>query len=88
MSYVCDPKKNFVDGKAYTQTHLGNGIPQHDAIQKCEKVAQGNDFFVQQHPGPVGYTICAVLKEPLSANDKISAHGHTYGSVCYKPPTQ
>ena len=83
--YFCDPTKNFVLDKEYTQTHLGKNVKQHDAIAQCKRIADGNDFFVQQHQGPVGHTICGVFKDPLTGFDEKVTHDHTYGSVCERP---
>ena len=57
---------------------------QHDAIRQCKKNAQGHDFFVQQHSGAAGYTVCGIFNEALDSSDHVVTHGHKYGSVCYK----
>ena len=81
--YNCDPTVNFVHEKPYDQTHIGDNINLHSALDQCEQASNGKDFFVQQHGQ--GYTICGVFKDELTSTDVAVTHGHKYGAVCYKP---
>ena len=78
--YTCDPTVNFVDRVRYEQIDYIKDAPQHEAIRHCEKLAEGRDFFVQQHRN--GHTICGFFKVPLSDSNRQVTHGHTYGAVC------
>lgn len=61
-------------------------MPQHKAIMQCEKIANGKDFFVQQHGGgPQGHTVCGVFLDELTPTDRVVTHNHRYGAVCYVP---
>tara|TARA_B110000008_G_C16941398_1_gene552605 strand:+ start:1169 stop:1795 length:627 start_codon:yes stop_codon:yes gene_type:complete len=80
--YICNANYNFVLNKKFKQFHIGNGIKQHEAIKKCKDHAKDKDFFIQQHSGKTGHTICGIYDEPLSHLDKMVDHSHTYGALC------
>ena len=78
----CDERYNFIENATYKQHVLTNGIKQDKAVKECMALANGNDFFVQQHKSNL-HTICGVYdKKEFPTDPDFVKHGHEYGSIC------